>query len=89
MPDEKTNVTNLRAADPLDEQLAALPPDQAAHTLIAALARMPSDKREAALGSFMQEFNDTMATPDDRFDFEYEDAAQDEEQRGVERDTTG
>ena len=89
VPDEKTNVTNLRAADPLDEQLAALPPDQAAHTLIAALARMPSDKREAALGSFMQEFNDTMATPDDRFDFEYEDAAQDEEQRGVERDTTG
>jgi len=88
--DEKSNVTNLRAADPLDEQLAALPPDQAAHTLIAALARMPSDKREAALGSFMQEFNDTMATPDDRFDFEYEDdAAEDDEQRGVERNTSG
>lgn len=87
---EQSNVTNLRAAEPLDEQLANLPPDAAAHTLIAALARMPISKREATLGTFMQEFNDTMASPEDRFDCEYEDdAAENDEQRGVERNTSG
>jgi hypothetical protein len=49
----------------LASSIAQLPPNQAAETLIHALGMMPPDKRDAAISSFIGEYQDTMGDDDE------------------------
>lgn len=73
------------APNDLVSNITALPPDECAETIIAALGRMQPSKRDAAIGHFLTEYQATMGEggEEEIDDFEGEDEQDDIEQRGI------
>lgn len=98
-PERPANVTKLTtktapapslsssapAPSDLVSNITALPPNEAAETIIAALGRMEPSKRDAAIGHFLTEFNSTMGEggEEEIDDFEGDAEQEDIEQRGI------
>ena len=81
-PTQQGSVTPLNPPREIARSISEMDPRKAAETIIEALSYMPPDKQQAAIGSFLGEYQDIMGD-DDGFEGDELGEEEDDDQRGV------